>query len=179
MLVKDLKKATILFSVPLGVQWHIFSFLIRFFQFKKTLKPFKFFGLYHSSHVAIKIDDQVFEAVLWLGVRKIPYGEWLKVNSVKKQVAIWLTDKKFKEGNIFLEASCGIPYAFVELFGMLWQRILKTFFNKEIFTNPIKTRVNKYKCSELVYRYFLVTQYVWGLEDPNLVDVCDIEEIIS
>jgi len=121
----------------------------------------------------------VYEAVFWLGVRKIPYGEWEKLNKVKLERVIWIDDINMKKGIEYLEKSLGISYAFLELFGILLNRIMKIFFKKELYGNPFKTVIPKVKCSELAYDFLIETEELLGLKDTNLVEVCDIEEAIG
>ena len=174
----DMRSATILFSTPRQIQWWPLSFLVRFIQYRKRLIPFRFFGLYHSSHVSICLGEMVYESVFFLGVRKIPLMKWLEVNTVRKSRTIFLKEGDYRLGELYLDSSCGISYAFLELFGIFLAKFLKTFFKKELYGNPFKTVKPKMKCSELIYNYLKVVDRISGLKDPNLVDVPDIENIL-
>jgi hypothetical protein len=174
----DKMRATIIFSVPRQPQWKPLSLLIRWLQYPKSLKPFDFFGLYHSSHCAILIDGIVFESIFFLGTRKIPLQKWRKLNIIKRHKEIPLTEDQYHDGLLYLNASLGISYAFLELWGILLGKIMKTFFKKELYGNPFVSVKPKMKCSELCYSFLIVIKRITGLKNPDLVEPRDIEFLV-
>lgn len=170
--------AQILFSCPRQIQWKPLSLLIRWLQYPKSLKPFDFFGLYHSSHCAVLIDGIVFESIFFLGTRKIPFKEWNRLNVISKSSIILLNEDQYHDSLLYLNASCGIPYAFLELWGILLGRIMKTFFKKRLYGNPFTTIKPKIKCSELIFNWLIIIKKITGLKSPDLVEPRDIEFLI-
>jgi len=89
------KKIFIYFSTPRSIFWPL-SFLIRFIESPER------FSLWHSSHASIKVEDNVYEAIFFIGVRKIPFNEWLFKNKINRIYVVASEDqtdiKSFLEG---------------------------------------------------------------------------------
>jgi len=173
------KVVIILFSVPKKWYWAPISFFIRFFDAPKSLIPFRFFNLYKASHVAICMDNVITEGVFFLGVRQIPYQDWLEVNKPIRAIAIRISDEKYREAEMFLRGSCGIPYSYLELFGILFSKMSLFFTGKEFKGNPFTRKIRKVKCSEIAYEVLKIIGRVRGLKDPSLVSVRDVEKLLK
>ena len=174
-----MRHAIVLFSTPRQIQWLPISLLIRWLQYPKSLRPLKIFGLYPASHVCVKLGNLVYESVFFLGVREIPFEEWTKLNRLEFVKIIAINDKEYEDGQFFLKSSLGIPYAFLELFGILLNRVLKLFFKRELYGNPCTTIVEKNKCSELVYCYLIRVGVIDKTKSQDLVEVIDIAKMVQ
>jgi hypothetical protein len=170
-------KIIIQFSIPTNARWFLLSTIIRWSEFRKSLKPFIFFRRYHSSHVSILVDDVVTEAVLGLGVRQITKKSWDKINKVNLYKTIVVDEDKYHEVKMFLAGSVGVPYSGAEALGIFIQRIFKTLFKKDI-ENPFKSIKRKVKCSQLVFEVLKITKSIIGLRDSSSVGVRDIEVLL-
>ncbi|MCJ7804419.1 hypothetical protein MUP35_01665 [Patescibacteria group bacterium] len=173
-----MSELVIMLSVPKGVQWSPLTFLVRFSEFPKRLFPFKFFGLYHSSHASILIDGMVYEAVFYLGCRKIEYEKWIKLNKVNKTKTLNLCPERIHDSKLYLEGSLGIPYSNMENVIIFCNRILTFIFQKEIKI-PYKSRKRKIKCTELCYEILKMNDVIWGLQDANTVGIRDLENLLN
>jgi len=131
----------IYFSTPKGFLWWPLSYLIRYLESNERPK------LWHSSHVAIRLGDNMYEAVLFLGVRKISLYKWLEKNNVSLRLSLDIPHQKQQKYVAFLEGSIGVPYAPMELIGILYSRFMKRFFNKDV-KNPFTRIKRKVKCTE-------------------------------
>ena len=135
----------ILFSTPKNLRWLILSNIIRWSEFDKTKG---LWGRYPSSHVSILLNLEVTEAVLFLGVRKIHFYKWLRMNKVQSNYSLYVDKYQFEDIRLFLEGSEGVPYATLSAIGIFIQRVAKTVFKKDI-ANPFGSATRKRKCSEL------------------------------
>lgn len=164
-------KLYIYFSTPKNFLWWPLSWVIRFIE--SSDRP----RLWHSSHSALRIGDDVYEAVLFLGVRKIPVVDWIKKNNVCGRYCMPIPESSVDKVKCFVEGSIGVPYSAMELVGILWSRFMKRFFKKDV-KNPFNILKRKVKCTEFVLEtlkiYFDVQEY----KDINNIGVADLENII-
>jgi hypothetical protein len=166
-----------LFSTPKRKIWSPLSFIIRWSEFKKSKRPFRIFGLYPSSHVAIKLDNFVFEAVFLLGIRKITFSKWASLNQINEAKTYILDPDKKLEIESYLEGSIGIPYPNVEIIGISLQRIWFFLTNQQV-PNPFKTITRKIKCCELGY---IIWKKIFNYDpkiDENSIGVRQFRELL-
>jgi hypothetical protein len=162
-------KIFIYFSTPRNIFWFPLSFLIRLIE-----SPDRF-TLWHSSHASIRVDDNVYEAVLFLGVRKIPYDKWITKNNIKRTYFVLAKDDSFLS---FLEGSIGVPYAFLELLGILYSKLYFKLFKKEV-DNPFAIINRKVKCTELVMEAINRITPIAYSQDIDNIGVRDLENYIA
>lgn len=137
-------KIYIYFSTPVNPFWWPLSWVIRFFESKDRPR------LYHSSHVAIKIGDYIYEAVLFLGVRKILFVDWYRKNYISMRYSVDISHADLKNVHAFCEGSIGVPYATFELLGILYSRFMARFFKRYV-DNPFAFIKRRVKCTEFAY----------------------------
>lgn len=166
------------FSTPRNWWWFPLSYLIRWSEFPKSIRPWNIFGLYHSSHVSVVVGDYVYEAVMWLGVRKISVIEWEKRNKTSISYAYGVDDKTLLKLQFYLEGSIGVPYSYAENVGIFIQRVVKLLFKKDI-KNPFKSIERKKKCSELSWDIFRIIKDQKFYMDRDSVGVRYMEELIN
>ena len=166
-----LHKAYVYFSTPTNPLWWPLSWVIRFIESNDRPR------LYHSSHAAIKIGDYVYEAVLFLGVRKILFVDWYSKNNISMRYSVVLSHSDLKEVYAFCEGSIGVPYATFELLGILYARFMGRFF-KKVVNNPFNLIKRKVKCTEFVYEAVKKIAKIKIKGDLNNLGVRDLETAI-
>jgi len=162
----------IYFSKPKSIFWFPLSFLIRWVESPDKCK------LWPSSHAAIELDENVYEAILFIGVRKIPFHSWLKKNHMEKKYYLDISEDDFEDIFYFCEGSIGIPYATLELFGLLYSKIMLHLFNRQI-KNPLNIISRKVKCTEFVLESLSKVHKIDLKSDINNIGVRDAELIIA
>lgn len=175
----DKRNVVILFSVPRRWYWAPISLFIRFFDAPKSLIPLRFFTMYRASHAAICMDGIVTEAVFFLGIRQIPYQDWLEVNKVVRAVSMNIPQDKYVEAEWYLRGSCGIAYSYLELIGILFSKISLFFTGREFKGNPFTRKIRKAKYSEVIYEVLKIIGRIRGLRDPSLVSVRDVDKLLK
>jgi endonuclease III-like uncharacterized protein len=133
--------------------------------------------LWHSSHASIRLGDNVYEAVFFLGVRKISIGEWVKKNNVSFRMELDVPEDKVDDLKAFMNGSIGVPYSFMELFGILYTRFVKRFFKKNV-KNPFNILKRKVKCTEFILESVKIFMEINSSKDINNIGVLDLEFLI-
>jgi hypothetical protein len=133
--------------------------------------------LWHSSHAAIRLGDNIYEAVFFLGVRKITIDEWIKKNNVSFRMELEVPEDKVDALKAFMDGSIGVPYSFMELFGVLYTRFMLRFF-KKVVNNPFNLLKRKVKCTEFVLESVKTFVEIKESKDINNIGVLDLEFII-
>lgn len=164
-------KAYVYFSTPDNLFWWPLSWIIRFIESKERPK------LYHSSHAAIRIGDYIYEAVLFLGVRKISFEKWYHKNNISMRYSVVLSNQDLQNVHAFCEGSIGVPYATFELLGILYSRFMVRFFKRYV-DNPFCLIKRKVKCTEFVYEAIKRIAKIRIKGDLNNLGVRDLEEAI-
>jgi len=162
----------IYFSKPKNIFWLPLSFLIRLIESPNKCK------LHHSSHTAIELDGNVYEAVLFIGVRKIPFYSWAKKNTMEKKYYLDVSEDDLENITYFAEGSLGIPYATLELFGLLYSKIMLNLFNKKV-NNPLNLISRKVKCTEFVLESLSKVHHIVLKSDINNIGVRETELILA
>ena len=165
--------AYIYFSTPANPFWWPLSWIIRFIESKERPK------LYHSSHASLRIGDYIYEAVLFLGVRKIPFEKWYRKNNISMRYSVVLSTTDLQNVHAFCEGSIGVPYATFELLGILYSRFMVRFFKRYV-DNPFNLIRRRVKCTEMVLEAIKKISKI-KLKyngDINNIGVRELEEII-
>jgi len=162
---------SVYFSTPKNIFWWPLSWFIRFME--STNRP----TLYHSSHVALRIGDYIYEAVFFLGVRKISFYEWRGKNKISVRYNAYVTREDFDKVQSFCEGSIGVPYAFMELFGIMYSRMMFKLFKKTI-NNPFNILKRKVKCTEFIFEAIKKSSRFVLKSDINNLGVKGFEDVI-
>lgn len=111
---------------------------------------------YSHTYIRLHDSDEVFEAE-FVGVRTMPYTEWLQDSIVVEEVEIEITDERYKKLLKFIDESEGKRYAVIQLLMILWHKL----GGKVIYDNSD----SMYICSELVAR---ALADILGIKDDEL-----------